>query len=80
MNLEEKLLKTNLVQLRLYDERSIPSKGSIKLSCSRNNILYKMNFHVVDYNVQPILGAQTCVENKFITINDHDLKNIRPSP
>lgn len=53
-------LKPSLVPLRSYSGHKIVSEGTVTLSCRVGNATYDVNFHVVDKDVKPILGADTC--------------------
>ena len=57
-------------KLKIYDGSIIETIGKCKLKCRKGKQLYNIEFIVVQNNLQPILGLQTCIKEGFMIIPD----------
>lgn len=56
----ERELKPSLAPLKSYSGHKMTTNGTITLPCKLGSNMYSVIFHVVDKDVKPVLGADTC--------------------
>ena len=61
-------LKKTSATLKMYNGSTVYPLGKCTLRCTRGEVSKDVHFFVVDKNVRPLLGAQTCQELNFIKV------------
>ena len=50
----------------MYNGTTLHAMGECSVKCNRENKTYDIRFIIVNKDVQPILGAPTCISAKFM--------------
>ena len=76
-NPEDIYLQRSNATLTMYNGTVMHPVGKCKLTCTRGNSKHLLEFQVVDFEVQPILSAETCQKLKFlqVLVNDKNDKD-----
>ena len=61
-------LKKTSATLKMYNGSTMYPLGKCTLRCTKGEVSNDVDFFVVDKNVRPLLGAQTCQELNFIKV------------
>ena len=67
-NPEDIYLQRSNATLTMYNETVMHPVGKCKLTCAQGNSKHLLEFHVVDFEVKPILSAETCQKLKFLQV------------
>ena len=62
----------------MYNGNTVTSVGNCELECKTSKKKSIIEFQVIDLDVQPILGAETCLKEGLIIINDCEIFSIQP--
>ena len=73
-NPEDIYLQRSNATLTMYNGTVMHPVSKCKLTCTRGNSKHLLEFQVVDFEVKPILSAETCQKPKFlqVLVNDKD--------
>ena len=76
-NPEDIYLQRSNATLTMYNGIVMHPVGKCKLTCTRGNSKHLLEFQVVDFEVKPILSAETCQKLKFlqVLVNDKNDKD-----
>ena len=76
-NPEDIYLQRSNATLTMYNGTVMHPVCKCKLTCTRGNSKHLLEFQVVDFEVKPILSAETCQKLKFlqVLVNDKNDKN-----
>ena len=76
-NPEDIYLQRSNATLTMYNGTVMHPVGKCKLTCTRGNSKHLLEFQVVDFEVKPILSAETCQKLKFlqVLVNDKNDKD-----
>ena len=67
-DLTDLYLKKTSATLKMYNGSTMYPLGKCTLRCTKGEVSNDVDFFVVDKNVRPLLGAQTCQELNFIKV------------
>ena len=71
-NPEDIYLQRSNAALTMYNGTVMHRVGKCKLTCTRGNSKHLLEFQVVDFEVKPILSAETCQKLKFLQVLAND--------
>ena len=71
-NPEDIYLQRSNATLTMYNGTVMHRVGKCKLTCTRGNSKHLLEFQVVDFEVKPILSAETCQKLKFLQVLAND--------
>ena len=74
-NPKDVYLKKTSATLNMYNGSTMYPLGKCTLRCTKGEVSKDVDFVVVDKDVRPLLGAQTCQEVTFIKVMGHDFSN-----
>ena len=74
---EDIYLQESSATTTMYNGTVMHPVGKCKLTCSRSSSKHSLEFQVVDFDVKPILSAETCQKLKFlqVLVNDKNDKD-----
>ena len=74
-NPKDLYLKKTYATLKMYNGSTMYPLGKCTLRCTKVEVSKDVDFFVVDKDVRPLLGAQTCQELNFIKVMVSDFAN-----
>ena len=66
-------MKKTSATLKMYNGSTMSPLGKSTLSCSKGHVSKDVDFFIVDDDVRPLLGAETCQELNFIKVMVNDV-------
>ena len=67
--------KRTSATLKMYNGSTMSPLGKSTLSCTKGHVSKDVYFFIVDDDVRPLLGAETCQELNFIKVMVNDVRN-----
>ncbi|XP_033745588.1 uncharacterized protein K02A2.6-like [Pecten maximus] len=79
INALHKLTSQSVIPLRSYSGHVIKPEGKATLKCKYKEHVKNLTFHVVNRDVKPILGAQSCKEMELVQRVNNLSKSVLPA-
>ena len=74
-NPQDLYFKRRSATLKMYNGSTMSPLGKCTLRCTKGEVRKDVDFVIVDEDVRPLLGAETCQELNFIKVMVNDIPN-----